>query len=123
MKTTPEMIAVMQAYVDGKEIEALFGTDTAWIKVELPFWDWQRNNYRIREVPDSIDWSHVAPGFNWMARDEGGIAWLFSKKPPRSGRFWLNDGMAIRADYFASYRRGTTDGANSLVSRPDGEKA
>lgn len=53
MKTTKEMIAVMQAYVDGKEIEILNSMGN-WITVIEPFWNWQIINYRVKETPEYV---------------------------------------------------------------------
>lgn len=47
MKTIEEMIAVMQAYADGKEIE--YSSDNEiWSKAKNPFWDWDNYDYRIK---------------------------------------------------------------------------
>lgn len=54
MKTTKEKIEVMQAYIDGKEIEIKKLTDTAsWVKIissnkNEPEWDWRNFDYRIK---------------------------------------------------------------------------
>ena len=47
MKTTAEMIAVMQAYEDGKEIEYSNRDYPTWNKTK-PVWDWHRNDYRVK---------------------------------------------------------------------------
>lgn len=52
MKTTEEMIAVMQAYVDGKEIE-LFNSKT-WEHIIDPAWNWRNNDYRVKETPEYV---------------------------------------------------------------------
>ena len=47
MKTTKEMIEVMQAYLDGKQIEE--STDQkAWFTCE-PIWNWAKCDYRVRK--------------------------------------------------------------------------
>lgn len=46
MKTTLEMIEIMQAFADGKEIEWYCG---GWVKCEKPTWNWGKNDYRIAE--------------------------------------------------------------------------
>ena len=66
MKTLAEKIEVMQAALDGKEIEVNFNGQgyyegVGW-KVEVYFWDWRRNDYRIKEelcekyLPLFSDW-------------------------------------------------------------------
>ena len=47
MKTTKEMIEVMQAYDRGEQIECF---DTRkWKDVKNPVWDWLHNNYRVKQ--------------------------------------------------------------------------
>lgn len=76
-------------------------------------------------TPDSIDWSHVAPRFKWMARDENGVVALYEDEPYvddicdmwTMGEFgceWHN------ARNFSSYVRGSCDWKDSLVQRPEG---
>lgn len=94
-----------------------------WQKVQRPTWK-TNLTYRARPaplVPDSIDWSHVAPEWKWMARDEGGThSHFFEQKPYVSGDMWYVDKVNVlgitRA--FASYRRGTVAWQDSLVQRP-----
>ena len=46
MKTTKEMIEVMQAYDRGEQIECF--NDEQWKDVKNPVWDWLNNNYRVK---------------------------------------------------------------------------
>ena len=52
---TKSRIEVMQAYVDGKELEVRwnFEPDLEWIHIQKPVWDHERKEYRIR--PEAID--------------------------------------------------------------------
>ena len=43
---TIKCIEVMQAYVDGEEIEELVSKDSDWRSVQNPEWDWDFNDYR-----------------------------------------------------------------------------
>ena len=47
MKTTKEMIEVMQAYESGEQIECF--NDEQWKDVKNPVWDWLHNNYRVKQ--------------------------------------------------------------------------
>ena len=47
MKTTKEMIEVMQAYERGEQIECF--NDEEWKYVKNPVWDWLNNNYRVKQ--------------------------------------------------------------------------
>lgn len=46
MKTTKEMIEVMQAYDRGEQIECF--NDRTWKCVKNPVWDWLHTNYRVK---------------------------------------------------------------------------
>lgn len=48
MKTIDEMIEVMKAYKDRKEIEVKDGDDNSWFDVQFPSWDWLHKDYRIK---------------------------------------------------------------------------
>lgn len=65
--TTKEMIEVMQAYEEGKTIEALI--NGRWIVAEHPSWDW--NNYIFRIAPldkFSVEW--FTEEMKELAKDE-----------------------------------------------------
>ena len=48
MKTTAEKIAIMQAYVDGKDVEFKISM-RGWIRACVPDWDWHTHDYRIAQ--------------------------------------------------------------------------
>ena len=55
MKTTKEMIEVMQAYVDGKEIEYTNkNSPMDWLKTKDPLWDWNASDYRVKQAPEYV---------------------------------------------------------------------
>lgn len=72
---------------------------------------------------DEIDWSHVAPEYNWMARDEDGEPCLYHDKPwlDEMDDHWSADlcNTISVANSFSSYKRGTCDWRDSLVRRPE----
>ena len=47
MKTTKEMIEVMQAYLDGEKIEYKYG-NTDWLECRVPIWNWNSIEYRVK---------------------------------------------------------------------------
>lgn len=47
MKTTKQMIEVMQAFVDGKEVEWCISGIGDWEIVRNPHWKWDNHDYRI----------------------------------------------------------------------------
>lgn len=46
MKTTKEMIEVMQAYDRGEQIEA--GYNGVWVDIDMPEWSWGLRDYRVK---------------------------------------------------------------------------
>ena len=47
MKTTKEMIEVMQAYLRGEEIEYRCGYKD-WLECRVPIWNWNNFDYRVK---------------------------------------------------------------------------
>ena len=47
MKTTKEMIEVMQAYESGEQIEA--GYNGVWVDIDMPEWSWGLRDYRVKQ--------------------------------------------------------------------------
>ena len=45
-KYTADCIKVMQAYVEGKQIQ--YKDDEVWIDIECPDWDWHHWEYRVK---------------------------------------------------------------------------
>lgn len=116
---TAEMIKVMQAYVDGDEVQGnACGT---FVVAAAPVWNWAQYDYRVAPAttPDTIDWSHVAPEFKWMARDSNGIGYLYKEKPYLCDDYWDNDYTTARTVHFSSYRPGTCYWKDSLVKRTE----
>ena len=54
---TKEMIAVMQAYEDGKRIEGKLLADPDWYDIEKPLWDWDSFVYRIKATKKPVQLS------------------------------------------------------------------
>ena len=47
MKTTKEMIEVMQAYNRGEQIEACY--NGVWVDIYIPEWSWGLRDYRVKQ--------------------------------------------------------------------------
>lgn len=114
------MIEVMQAFLNGKQVECTLKGLNNWGIIKNPIWNWDNFDYRVYQgVKDSINWDHVAPEFNYMARDSCGTVWLFKSKPEMIGGIWhLSQEDMAEAHSHTSYRRGTVDWKDSLVIRP-----
>lgn len=70
---TKEMIEVMQAFIDGKEIEMRKVHYKDWYSVSVPDWDWLNCFYRIKK-----ELKHVA--FDWEDREKLRGRWIRNKK-------------------------------------------
>lgn len=52
MKTTKEMIEIMQAYERGEQIEA--GYNGVWVDIDMPEWSWGLRDYRVKPKPKYV---------------------------------------------------------------------
>lgn len=97
-------------------------TQEGWVDCNFPTWI-HYAVYRVKPAhlnKPSIDWSHVAPEFKWMAQDRSGCGWLFKSKPRFGCECALfSDEPGVKADGFQSYTPGTCDWRDSLVGRPE----
>jgi hypothetical protein len=106
-------VALLSAWVDGAQIQF------KGFNIASPQWH-PHYVYRVVVTKPSIDWSHVAPQFKWMATSKSGLTWLFEADPYLGQAMWCtNTGRCINADTFASFRAGTCDWKDSLVQRPE----
>ena len=117
--------ALFQAWRRGATMEYSYvEAPGIWSTTNAPTWS-ENKLYRVEPAEatkPSIDWSHVAPGYKWLARDEDGRSYLFDDKPTIRISVWLAcDGIDYaHPDGFASYAPGTCDWKDSLVERPEG---
>jgi len=67
---TIEAIRVMQAYVDGKEVQ--FRVDDGWKGTFIPLWQWHTEDYRIKPTANTAS-TAVKRGSrveSWRLRNE-----------------------------------------------------
>lgn len=123
MKTTLEKIEVMQAYADGQRIEFYNGKWQLWLSSE-PAWNWGTNDYRIAQIPDTIDWSHFTDDVIAAARDHDGKKFLFTALPSKGASGWhpAFASSVFKASHLASYITGNTPWTESLLIRPGHER-
>ena len=69
--TTQEQIAIMQAFVDGKQIEVRTTSNRPWEKTRSPNWNWLCCEYRIKPSP------------KWVPRTINDL--------PKGGPLWVRD--------------------------------
>lgn len=118
-----QKLALMAAWVDGEDIEFKHNGKEHWEVAGKPTWQ-DSVCYRIAVIPDSINWDHVHPDYNYMTRDCNG-SFLHKNKPLKHAYVWMVQppkgdpvGAAVRATAFASYKQGKTAWQDSLVIRP-----
>jgi hypothetical protein len=58
--TTAGKIAVMQAFEDGKKIQAKRKASGVWVQADAPTWDWYGVEYRIAPEPLEL-WVNTYP--------------------------------------------------------------
>lgn len=125
---TQEKIEVMQAWLDGKEIEVSSIRDVTWYEIAgEPNWCWGSSVYRIKPekvIKPSIGWDHVAKHFNFLATDQAGMSFLYEYKPvwsPTLGCWTVSRGEYIPARYYRSFNQGLNcPPEDSLIERPKG---
>lgn len=122
MKTTEEMIAVMQAYADGKKIEATAKSEAGWSISLDPSWNWYLYDYRVApDEPMSIDWSALKPEWKYAARDANWRVHVFTCRPEKSRIEWYTDEDEFSRidDLLSIFNPGTVDWKDSLIARTD----
>lgn len=111
-----DTLARMRAWAHGVE---RLTTDGQWLQTKPAFNP--GTTYRACPAPlepDYVDWSQVAAPFNWHARDEDGAGAFYEYEPQQGRRTWRQiEGDYVPSHSHASYRRGTVDWRDSLISR------
>ena len=92
MNRTIEAIKVMQAYVEGKEVEVLFAGK--WQTTNVPSWSWSETTYRIKAATVFRPWTadEVPLGawirFKKVIDDRSILAWTSTQ---RDRDIWLSE--------------------------------
>jgi hypothetical protein len=92
IEQTKEAIKVMQAFVDGKEVQSMY--DGKWASVTVPRWSWDDTQYRIKPTPTIRPWTaDEVPLGAWMRiKSDREYRFLISNTESFSGReHWLED--------------------------------
>ena len=85
-----ELLPIIEAYANGAEIELWVDRGSGegyWQYIKLPNWN-SFCEYRIKPTKPSIDWSHVHPDFKWLAFDDNGDVYLYTKEPKKGELRW-----------------------------------
>ena len=73
---TADCIKVMQAYVEGKQIQ--YKDDEVWIDIDDPDWDWHNWEYRIKPEPNYRPFRDVEECWQEMQRHRP-FGWIKNK--------------------------------------------
>jgi hypothetical protein len=101
IEQTKEAIKVMQAFVDGKEVEA-FSPCQKWERATKPRWGWDDTQYRIKPTPTFRPWTS----------DEVPIGGQIRSKHSRDYRFLIDRtaNAEVREDWLKDYEHSTDGG-------------
>lgn len=123
MKTTAEMIAVMQAFADGKPIEFrdVSLAHARWMRINLPSWNWQHLDYRVAVTPMTIPWETLSRDVIGAARDSSGRIYAYKGEKPEIGHSAWTVGWYLghRVDNLIhGIDPGTCDWKDSWIENP-----
>ena len=94
IEQTKEAIKVMQAFVDGKEVEYLHSGTEGWVTTTNPSWNWTNCFYRIKPTSTFRPWTadEVPLGAQMRMKSDREYRFLISNTESFSGReHWLED--------------------------------
>lgn len=127
MNDTAYKISVMQAFLNGKEIEYKHSDRGTWCGCEEPDWQWEEWEYRIKPTKQLvIPWEVIKPEYKWAAMDSDDRIFFFEKEPQiERSEYWryepnygdLEDGFGTLS--VLNLDTGGVNWEQSLVQRPE----
>lgn len=117
------------AYIDGADVEfrnhyedpRLSGAWFHVIPMDMGVFADPSCEFRLAPKRPSINWDHVASGWNYLSENGNGSAYLYREKPELGSYYWKSPSILF-AKYFTSFKPGTCDWKDSLVTRPGVEE-
>ena len=90
IEETKEAIRIMQAFVDGKEVEHWYYE--MWVKIHVPRWDWGNTEYRIKPTPTFRPWTADEVPLGSIMRTKGleGRCIIIDTETSDDRSYWLN---------------------------------
>ena len=90
IEETKEAIRIMQAVVDGKEVEHWYYE--MWVKIHVPRWDWGNTEYRIKPTPTFRPWTSDEVPLGAIMRTKGleGRCIIIDTETSDDRSYWLN---------------------------------
>jgi hypothetical protein len=90
IEQTKEAIRIMQAFVDGKEVQSMY--DGKWASVTVPRWNWDDTQYRIKPTPVLRPWTADEVPLGSIMRTKGleGRCVIIDTETSDDRSYWLN---------------------------------
>jgi hypothetical protein len=90
IEQTKEAIRVMQAFVDGKEVQSMY--EGNWSLVHVPRWNWDDTQYRIKPTPTLRPWTADEVPLGSIMRTKGleGRCIIIDTETSDDRSYWLN---------------------------------
>jgi hypothetical protein len=87
---TIEAIRIMQAWVDGKEIQTIYAG--VWLLASTPRWDWDDTEYRIKPTAKLRPWTADEVPLGSIMRTKGleGRCIIIDTETSDDRSYWLN---------------------------------
>ena len=102
---TIQAIKVMQAFVDGKEVE-VFSPDQKWGRTPAPRWGWDDTEYRIKPTPALRPWT----------ADEVPLgAWMRAKQDVLHRWVLIDTGDGLWRQSWLEHNEHSTDGGKTWL--------
>jgi hypothetical protein len=92
IEQTKEAIRIMQAFVDGKEVEWRYRGIERWETIISPKWNWIDNEYRIKPTPTFRPWTADEVPLGSIMRTKGleGRCIIIDTETSDDRSYWLN---------------------------------
>ena len=90
IEQTKEAIKVMQAFVDGKDVQSMY--EGKWSLVHVPRWNWDDTQYRIKPTPVLRPWTADEVPLGSIMRTKGleGRCIIIDTETSDDRSYWLN---------------------------------
>jgi hypothetical protein len=90
IEQTKEAIRVMQAFVDGKDVQSMY--EGKWSLVHVPRWNWDDTQYRIKPTPVLRPWTADEVPLGSIMRTKGleGRCIIIDTETSDDRSYWLN---------------------------------
>jgi hypothetical protein len=90
IEQTKEAIRIMQAFVDGKDVQSMY--EGKWSLVHVPRWNWDDTQYRIKPTPVLRPWTADEVPLGSIMRTKGleGRCIIIDTETSDDRSYWLN---------------------------------